>query len=458
MIPDKYSLAQYGALDFPNQKLVAFGAVAAELVKKHHAVSSLKIDPSLVPQKNNPKPVLNEFKEFEEEYKEPPIHQPILGKFKSSAAPITQDNHPPSPAVSVPKPHYVAPVKAAPQHHPLFERILPYDGTFNNVVFVTHSDPNENGLRGDSRLSLDLGARLASAMNIVPRYVAPYEVDSVEAGNDGHIYVAINCDIPAKYNKVTIAISNDINRQSECGVADFYFKPRFGYGDERQVPNQRVFPINTLPSRATPEIIAAEASKIEALRPDGKPLIAIMLREHGYGQLINLSRIADTLRHKHSARFVFSTGPGTSISNSAIREIFGSTPNDFISFWGATQNPYLSILGAATHFVTSGTLSTTSDLLATGKPVYYTDDGTSDLGTDRRFRAQLFKDLAVQRFTTEILDMPPPDASIRALVADEWKRIGAEFVSAFTAFLKAHAAPNIPGAAPEIACQKAACG
>ena len=274
-------------------------------------------------------------------------------------------------------------------------------------------------------------------MNIVPRYISRSKFHPAHAKSGHTLYVTINCELPKRYTAASISINNDVNHQDKCSAANFHFEPKFGRTYRGSQHKQIVFPIETLPSRISPEIIAEAAAQSDRFKTDGKPLIAIMIKDAFPIQLHDTARIAQALTAKHDARIAICVSPGLmNYQLCKIQDVFRRVPDELKCFWGQKPNPYLALLGAATHFVTSGTLSTTCDLLATGKPVYYTNDGTSDIGCDMRFRDSLLQNKIVQPFSTDILDTAPPDAACRALYAEEWKRVGAEFADALAQHLR----------------------
>ena len=358
----------------------------------------------------------------------------------------------------------VAPALAAPA---ILKPECSWNGSFENVVFVTECRPSDR-LCGDARLAIDLGARLSNAMNVAPRYIQVSDLYPADFPDRHHLYVTVNCDgLPPKYPRASLAISNDIDYHARTRKTDFRFEPSFNRTFYEHKPEQRAFAIDTLPSRITPELIAEAASKNEQLTPDGKPLIVIMLRAHGCDQLQSAMVIAQSLAHKHGARFALCTGPNaTSYVDASIDgQSWDQNIPGILKFpWHKQPNPYLALLGAATHFVTSGTLSTTSDLLATGKPIYYMDDGLTIenykivASCNGRLRKKLFDDKAVQHFSHEMLDVPPPDQAIRTRYAQEWGRVSAEFVRSFASHLKERYAPDNPGFERDFMRSQAMCG
>ena len=331
----------------------------------------------------------------------------------------------------------------------------PNFGIIKNVAFVTPIDPDAP-LDGDDRLIIDLGAKLARGMNLAPRYVKELDAD-VDVQSPDTLYIAINCsvfrpDLPTKYPRHSVAISNDLSYFARNHKTDFRFEPSFDYPAYKHAPLQRAFRIDTLPSRVTPEVIAEAASKYDELRTDGEPLIAIMLKEQSLEHIQKASRIARTLSDKHGAHFILCDGP---FVDQQLHLHFEDIPGTRIYPWGQTPNPYLALLGAATHLVTSGSLSTTSDLLATGKPVYYMEcDGVSKpsgFNSNGYLRKQLFQRKAVQFFSEKMLDIPPPDQSIRTRYAQEWDRVGLEFAGAIANLIQVNTAPHVPHFGSELA-------
>ena len=362
------------------------------------------------------------------------------------------------------KPPQIAPSKAIPD--------FSWNGAIENVVFVTDTLPSDY-LGGDGRLKVDLGARLAKAMNVKPHYTTVYGIGEACAEHNNALFISINEDVSwgALYSRYgqfphfSLAISNDLDGYSRSRETDFRFEPIFNSTAYQHSPKQRAFTIDILPSRITPEIIAEAAASEDRLRSDGKPLIALMLRAQGDEQIERVSRIAKSLADRHGARFVLCAGPATNGDTSyEAKRHFQDISGTIIYPWGGSYNPYLAILGAATHFINTGTLSTTSDLIATGKPVYYTEDNVSSMHgriaetSNGHLRAHLFKDHAVQEFSEQMLDIAPPALSIRERYAREWDRVGAEFADIITKILVERFAPNSPKFEPDVARKRVACG
>ena len=101
---------------------------------------------------------------------------------------------------------------------------------------------------------------------------------------------------------------------------------------------------------------------------------------------------------------------------------------------GQAENPYLWMLGAATHLVTSGTISTTSDLLATGKPVYYTDMEPL-CSEDRELKNKLMAGKVVGHFDAKMLNRAPPSPKIRHKYQESWGKISEKFYDDLNALL-----------------------
>ena len=342
-----------------------------------------------------------------------------------------------------------------------------YDGTFDNVVFVTDYAPGDH-LGGDGRLVIDLGARLAEAMNIKHRHLESNMIDPTDPKNHNALYITVNCKVAERHmhkscRQLSVAISNDINSYARDNNTDFRFESHFREADYGHL-SPTVFKINTLPSRITPEIIADAAAKNAELKTNGKPLIAIMIRDQLPDHIEGMEKIAKSLAKRHAARFVLCAGLSTDYHmRDDLSALFKKIPDTIKYPWINKSDSYFATLGAATHFVTSGTLSTTSDLLATGKPVYYLKNdaisrvsGKIRKSCNGRLRTNLFRDGAVKLFSEKIVDTPPPAQSIRTWYAEEWKRVGAEFATALRAVLERHSVPNTPGFGLGIAGKQAA--
>ena len=300
---------------------------------------------------------------------------------------------------------------------------------YRSVSFVCDYKAHER-LDGDKRLEVDLCARLADGLDLPCHFFTredKYEKDA----KDKTLYIAVNSQLPQRLNPVTVCINNDCNNYMDNG--DFYFEPfflPFAMSINETFPeNAHVYPINSLPSRVTSQNIADELRK-NPFNSDGKPVIALMFRNPEWDDLTAIKQIAETLQQKHQARFLISTGPRSYISKEEeIQKTFKDLDGVQIFLWELSygaENPYLWMLGAATHVVTTGTISTTSDLLATGKPVYYTDIKPL-CSEDKRLQVGLLSRKVVDHFDAEMLDRKPPSEDIRRKYQEAWSESSKRF-------------------------------
>ena len=298
---------------------------------------------------------------------------------------------------------------------------------YSSAVFVCDFYSPGERLTGDGRLVIDLCARLAAGLNIPTSFSTDYDVWTKLYHDKRTLYIGVNCDVSAELNPVSVSICNDFFNYSNN--SDFYFQPFFAPLNS-ELPNKPcIYPIRTFPSRATPQNIAKAFAK-KPIDFDGKPVIALMLRNADLHELISIRRTAHILHKKHQAKFLIGSGPRTDENcEEGIRQIFKDLDCVQMFSWHkleGLENPYLWMLGAATHLVTSGTLSTTSDLMATGKPVYYTDmcPGNS---YDEGLRDRLVADHAVGQFDEGMLERAPPSAAIRLSYQESWNELSRRF-------------------------------
>ena len=305
---------------------------------------------------------------------------------------------------------------------------------YSSVSFVCGYNRGER-LNGDRRLEVDLCARLSDGLNIPSHFFSTD--DDYEKDDDGKtLYIAVHCRLPERLKPVSICINNDRNNFRNYG--DFYFEPFFKPFIGEFPENAHVYPINILPSRATQKNIASELIK-EPFSSDGKPVIALMLRGPRLYDLVKIKQIAESLQQKHQARFLISTGPRSySGPEEIIQTLFKDLDHVQMFLWDMScgaQNPYLWMLGAATHLVTSGTISTTSDLLATGKPVYYTDIPPL-CSYDGKLKDELLAKNAVGHFDDQMLDRAPPPDKIRRKFQKSWIELSRRFCKDLNALLQ----------------------
>ena len=304
---------------------------------------------------------------------------------------------------------------------------------YSSATFVCHSSHDER-LAGDERLVVDLSARLASSLTIPTAVIPYYDIrNKTDAGTT--LYIAVNTTLPNALHPVSICINNDLNYYEKN--AHFYFEPFFAPFGYELSGDARVYPVKTLPSRVTPQNIA-DAVLRKPFDSDGKPVIALMLRGPDLDDLMQIKHIVKTLRQRHQARFLISTGPMTLLSSEEeIEKAFKGFSNTQVFLWEkseGSENPYLWMLGAATHVVTTGTLSTTSDLLATGKPVYYTHMAPL-CGEDQQLKDKLVADNAVGQFDSHMLSRKPPSEAIRLSYKESWDELSGKFREDLNLFL-----------------------
>ena len=297
---------------------------------------------------------------------------------------------------------------------------------YENVAFVCNYIFTSNRLTGDARLEIDLSERLATNLNLPARFLSANEANA-KCSNDQTLFIALNCELPKRLNPVSIRINNDCNNYGEN--ADFYFEPFFEPFGRWISEDAHVYTIKTLPSRVTPQTIA-DAFRKDPLDFGGKPVIALMLKNPNSDELTYIKRTTDALYRTHQAKLLISTGPRTDpYIEEEIKEAFAGPNCDRIFLWNkseASENPYLWMLGAATHVVTSGSLSTTSDLLATGKPVYYADP-FSLCGVERRMKDKLVSDNAVGQFDDQLLCGEQPPIDVRQSYHGAWTELSRKF-------------------------------
>ena len=296
---------------------------------------------------------------------------------------------------------------------------------YSHAVFVSNYFSWDEEMHGDGRLVVDLSEKLAAGLDISTTFSTFNNLER-KYPPDKALYIAVNCDVIGR-NVVSIRINNDCT--SYGPNSDFYFEPFFTPFNIKFPADAFIYPIKTLPSRATPDNIVKEALKYP-FASDGRPVIAFMLRDPELGDLVKIKQTADILRQKHQAKFLISTGPRTcQETDRRIQRIFADFADTKMVLWNKLekdQNPYLGILGNATHLVTSGTLSTTSDLFATGKPVYYTDTPMF-VSESIEMRNRLFADGAVGEFDSHMLSRDPPPAKIRRSYHEAWDKLSQKF-------------------------------
>ena len=328
-------------------------------------------------------------------------------------------------------------IKSAAQRRSNARSVSDPLAAYRKVVFVGTSYSNDgkdcDKLSGDGRLEIDLSAKLAPALNLPTSFCTRYDVRK-KSPDRKSLYITLNSEVPIGFDHVAININNDCINYSVNG--NFYFDPSFNAFEpflnafaQKNPKDAFVYPVKILPSRVTPQAIARAVLK-KPFAAEGKPVIALMLRNPELDDLVRIKKIAEILQQKHQAKFLISTGPRTAISTEEqIQESFKDFGGVQMFLWEMSQgakNPYLWMLGAATHVVTSGTLSTTSDLLATGKPVYYTDIGLPGR-CNSSLREALLIDNAVGQFDEGMLDRAPPPEAIRLSYQEAWNELAGKF-------------------------------
>jgi hypothetical protein len=321
-------------------------------------------------------------------------------------------------------------VSSSSQIHQAVESVFPYQ----KIVFICPAKPSENLLSGDQRLAVDLADKLALGFNIPSEIVTPSDLgldkSEINALSQDCLYVGVNYALPENYGSahqfISVAINSDQCWFSCFRKSDVYFEPFYRRFSDTQ--NSIVHPITTLPSRITPEAMSAETAEGK-FDTKGRPVIAIMIRDMAPERIVELANIARILSQRHNACFLVGTGPRTNLGTEALLEKeFENIPDSYVHCWNKSRgqpNPYRWMLGAATHFVTSGTLSTTCDMLATGRPVYY--NGAELRSPDDVLKDKLIREGSVGELSVDMLDKPPPNEEARRFYMNEWRELAAHF-------------------------------
>ena len=323
---------------------------------------------------------------------------------------------------------------------------------------------------------LDLAKNLGEHFGIAWEVANTYTLRDKIEQNPRALFIALNMEsaaliVPAK-NIVTAGIQNDLPYRyvSQC---DVMFNPSFHpfqFWGEQKKP-QLTYDIHTLPTRITQEAapkkndaapnipVSADVETslffsekdwaiIDAL--PAKPVVVIVIRSAGPDNLLHMADICKQLNEKHGGvRFLISTGPASYAGTTAdVKHAFHDLDDVHIYSWfkhSGEDNPYLSMIARADCVVTTGTISTTSDLVRSGKPIFYLPYAYSDkqrltekrhpaldekLCPDTSFMARHFADGLVDIFDATALDPARNDQTvkIREEAAKAWDKIGAQFV------------------------------
>ncbi|MGB9153998.1 MAG: hypothetical protein WCD70_13035, partial [Alphaproteobacteria bacterium] len=354
----------------------------------------------------------------------------------------------------------------------------------DKICFVTSGPFTGHG--GDERMVLDLAANLGQHFSI-PSEIHPLQNCTSENSftqNPRTLFVMINCyikDIPAwvraSRNVLSVGIQNDISFHDPANVL---FDPSFyQFTPARRKLARLAYDFSILPSRVgRPPIPLRQTESQQCILPKkagtfseeswpildalpAKPIIAIMARYPNDYELGRLVETCKQLNTKQGVRVLISTGPASGADEENIAKAFEELPDAHIYRWhtqGGKNNPYLSMIARADYLVTSGTLSTTADLVQSGKPVFYVPRSASVLeafqkiSQTRQFpdtfdqyspnegcRVKLFADGVVKIFDGTILDHPESenDAKIRKTYTQEWDKIGTRFAIDVTTRLQA---------------------
>jgi len=345
---------------------------------------------------------------------------------------------------------------------PVISGLLKRD-PYNKVVFVCPHMPQDR-LQGEDRLPVDLAGKISENLRVPYSYDTPDNIMTVSSlwppprYSSKTLFIVLNSnviDYPSNGNRQRIFVSVHSGqwrfdfgsdnkyitpfffKTNQLGQKpDVYFEP--SYSRLSQITDETTYFMDTLPSRVTKENIAQAALK-NPTSAEGRPVIGIMFRNATLTEMDNIVRIMLSLSQNHQVMFLLSTGPATApLAEEKLEEKLKQIPDCQAFYWHKQNNepnPYLSILGNATHLVTTGTLSTTSDLLATGKPVYYLDREPDD-ERDAALKDILCADSVVGIFSEDMLDTPhPSSAQIRQTYADQWGTVCQNFVAAIPEIL-----------------------
>ena len=310
---------------------------------------------------------------------------------------------------------------------------------FSNIVFVNPHDHSDYILSGDDRLRLDLCKKLASQLEC--RVDFSY-LDLVrKSANADTLYISTASADHNTSNVVRIGVGSDVG----CAWSDhdFYFQPFYGERSAHLHKVPHAYSIVTLPSHI-------DYNPILEMSSEQRPVIAIVLR---YGNKDSLAFIADAARklaQRHGAEILVSTCPRTNADTDLIiKEFSDCADNLYIwSLCSRHSNPYKEFLARATHVVTSGTLSVTSDCLSTGKPTYYCTAiehlPQAVYQANLILRDKLLVEGVVETFDAEILDRGEPAPALRQHYAMEWDRLGKTFAQDLSSFVRKKFGRNLP--------------
>ena len=311
---------------------------------------------------------------------------------------------------------------------------------------------------------LDLADLLAARFNLPWEIARLNEAKAEERlkKDPGTLFIVINQSYNPlckkfKNNVISVGINNDIKQFAQCEI---YFDPYFKPVQKSLIKkNQKRIRIKTLPSRINSLVMrneqsedATEQSASESktvskparfssrpwkhkkpyIKPvfSNTPIISIMIRSLDANELENMLKICHKLNEKYGARFLISTGPRSDISESFIEEQFSKIAGSEVycySKMDGKDNPYTDMIARADFHMTSGTISTTSDLLGTGKPIFYLKWGTE--AADKAFFKMLRTENMVHPFTENCLDRLPNNHAIRQRYAEEWVHHADKFVA-----------------------------